>query len=511
MTSRNALRRAVPPGELPDFAPVPRRSPRHDGWTVERQRAFIEALADTGCVAVAARMVNMSKDGAYQLRRQPGAQSFRAAWEAAQSLGLQQVKDEAFHRALHGELVPVFAAGQLMGFRRKKNDRLLMFILRHYGQDSAGRKTTINYFSTRATAGAGAAAATQDPPRDGEGDRAQRGGGGPETRAESAAEASTTTVKTIISQPPVPSPQSRDTQAAATLDAFEGAPLDAEAQAEIYRALEACAERRRALEADPENDPDCAFVAIEDAPHSFLGALESGYEEEDEIEFRSGDCPEAPQSEAGGRGRSREHRWEALGEGGNAAEIDRIVAEIEQRRAARTPDEIAAEEAEEEAKRQRLREAGDKTLAAPALPKLSADDPELDWRNWTDGGYRAPANPPRNGGEERRMSGGHPSTAGRSLGDRPKGGGGAEAPNLVERVKAMDGPVPELSPNPQAPPPKPRKRSPEQGRRTYKKREPKSPFTAPDEDRKAEAVAAVVAERRLLAADEAERRKRRRL
>jgi hypothetical protein len=33
---------------LPDFAPVPLRY-RHDGWTPERQRGFIEALAATRC------------------------------------------------------------------------------------------------------------------------------------------------------------------------------------------------------------------------------------------------------------------------------------------------------------------------------------------------------------------------------------------------------------------------------------------------------------------------------
>ena len=118
MTSRNAVRRSMPKAELPAFAPVPRKSPRHDGWTVERQRAFIEALADTGCVAVAAKMVNMSQAGCYQLRRQPGATSFRRAWDAAQNLGLQIVKDEAFDRAMHGQLVPVFVGGKLMGFRR---------------------------------------------------------------------------------------------------------------------------------------------------------------------------------------------------------------------------------------------------------------------------------------------------------------------------------------------------------------------------------------------------------
>jgi hypothetical protein len=34
---------------LPEFAPVPRKF-RHDGWTPERQKAFVEALADCGSV-----------------------------------------------------------------------------------------------------------------------------------------------------------------------------------------------------------------------------------------------------------------------------------------------------------------------------------------------------------------------------------------------------------------------------------------------------------------------------
>ena len=45
---------------LPGFTPVPRQCPRHDGWTDERQRAFIEALADTGSVAAACKAVSMS-------------------------------------------------------------------------------------------------------------------------------------------------------------------------------------------------------------------------------------------------------------------------------------------------------------------------------------------------------------------------------------------------------------------------------------------------------------------
>lgn len=67
---------------LPQFEPVPRKF-RHDGWTPDRQRAFIAALADTGSVKRACETVGMTAVGVYYLRRQPGAESFASAWRAA--------------------------------------------------------------------------------------------------------------------------------------------------------------------------------------------------------------------------------------------------------------------------------------------------------------------------------------------------------------------------------------------------------------------------------------------
>ena len=127
---------------IPDFAPVPRKY-RHDGWTPERQRAFIEALADTGSVKHAARRINMSPEGAYYLRRQPGADGFRKAWSAALDFGVQSLVDIAIERAKEGVPVPVFYKGEQVGERRRYNDRLLMFILKHhmpskYGADLHG-------------------------------------------------------------------------------------------------------------------------------------------------------------------------------------------------------------------------------------------------------------------------------------------------------------------------------------------------------------------------------------
>lgn len=118
-------------GTLPAFAPVPRRRSRHDGWTAERQRGFIEALADTGSVKAAAHAVNMTPEGAYLLRRHPQGQEFRKAWEAALALGVQRLEDVAMERALHGVEVPVYCYGKVIGSRRVYNDSLLMFLLRN--------------------------------------------------------------------------------------------------------------------------------------------------------------------------------------------------------------------------------------------------------------------------------------------------------------------------------------------------------------------------------------------
>lgn len=128
-------RSLVPAGELPAFTPVPRQSQRHDGWTPERQLAFIEALADTGSVEAACKAVDMSQPGAYQLRRQPGAESFRAAWQAALQLGVSRVEDVVMDRALNGVEEDVFSYGKHIGTRRRYNDRLLMFILRNRASD----------------------------------------------------------------------------------------------------------------------------------------------------------------------------------------------------------------------------------------------------------------------------------------------------------------------------------------------------------------------------------------
>jgi hypothetical protein len=120
------------------FEPVPVR-PRHDGWTPEKQVAFIQALAESGCVDEACKRVGMGRSCAYQLRARREAQSFRAAWDAALDHAIQRLSDAAFSRAINGVTRPVFYKGELVGERTYYDERLAMFLLRyrdplHYGR-----------------------------------------------------------------------------------------------------------------------------------------------------------------------------------------------------------------------------------------------------------------------------------------------------------------------------------------------------------------------------------------
>jgi hypothetical protein len=147
-----------------------------------------------------------------------------------------------------------------------------MFCLRHYGQDANGKRTTVNYFSSRASAAAGAAGA----------------GGAAEGAAGAEAEASATTVRTVISGPAGGGGDGgarRDDEAAAVLEGFEGVALDARAAADIAAALEACALRAReaqaAFEADGEAaisaglaDPQTPFVRAWEKNNPYRGTLE---------------------------------------------------------------------------------------------------------------------------------------------------------------------------------------------------------------------------------------------
>ncbi|HET6536542.1 MAG TPA: hypothetical protein VFG34_00315 [Sphingopyxis sp.] len=116
-------------GKATALTPVRLRA-RHDGWTPERQVAFLESLAETGCVQQSAAHVGLSHTSAYNLRRRPEAQAFRLAWDAALDFAVRRLADAALSRAIHGVAEPIFYRGQQVGERRVFDERLTQFILR---------------------------------------------------------------------------------------------------------------------------------------------------------------------------------------------------------------------------------------------------------------------------------------------------------------------------------------------------------------------------------------------
>lgn len=118
-----------------DWVPVLKKR-RHDGWSPQKQRAFIEALADSGSVTYAARAVGMARQSCYELRRSPGAENFDRAWDVAIRASSRQLIDIAFDRAINGVEEPVFDKdGQRIACRHRYNDRLLMFLIRAHAPE----------------------------------------------------------------------------------------------------------------------------------------------------------------------------------------------------------------------------------------------------------------------------------------------------------------------------------------------------------------------------------------
>ena len=127
---------------IPAFHPVPLMT-RRDGWTPQRQAAFIGYLAETRSVAEAAKRVSMGRESAYRLRKKPGAAGFAAAWDAAlgkshEGVTLAQAKSTdlpAHYRLRTGLACTVMHNGLYRGTYWKEDENAL---LQHLGQIDRG-------------------------------------------------------------------------------------------------------------------------------------------------------------------------------------------------------------------------------------------------------------------------------------------------------------------------------------------------------------------------------------
>ena len=274
--------------DLPAFDSVPVKY-RHDGWTPARQKAFIGALADTGSVSRAARYVNMSPEGAYYLRRRPGSESFRRAWEAALDLGVQRLKDIAYERAIDGQLSPVFVAGKLKGFRRIRNDRLLMFCLRMNARDERGKRLAASYFDSDAARLHGGTGTSSSSVAIGQTGTSSSSIAVGQTKTSSSSTAPLPNPKPVrlaVSYTlPALSRAEKDDMNAAMVEHFD--PVDmslAEIEAMQTQLAEIARRKRDEDDGPPDHAIDTPFTQLTSSDWKAAGELEDLIEVEDELE-----------------------------------------------------------------------------------------------------------------------------------------------------------------------------------------------------------------------------------
>jgi hypothetical protein len=102
--------------------------PSHRSWTPAKERKFLEGLATSCNVKLAARTAKVSTSAAY-VRRTRNA-TFRAAWESALASGYAQLELVMLERALHGVEKVVIARDGTKTVMREYSDRVALALLR---------------------------------------------------------------------------------------------------------------------------------------------------------------------------------------------------------------------------------------------------------------------------------------------------------------------------------------------------------------------------------------------
>ena len=108
-----------------------------NGWTVERQRAFCEMLAECGYVERAAAFVGMTRQGAYAFKLSTSGRAFALAWDAALLLARARMIDDAYELAFEGSVERIYRDGKLIQEKRKRDPKMLLATIERLGTKAA--------------------------------------------------------------------------------------------------------------------------------------------------------------------------------------------------------------------------------------------------------------------------------------------------------------------------------------------------------------------------------------
>lgn len=108
---------------------------RPSDWSQAKRDKFIEALADSCNVSLAARAIKRSISNVYKQRTTNA--DFRAAWDQALAIGYSRLEMMMLERALHGvEKTVVLKSGETK-VMREYSDRVALSLLRLHRENAA--------------------------------------------------------------------------------------------------------------------------------------------------------------------------------------------------------------------------------------------------------------------------------------------------------------------------------------------------------------------------------------
>ncbi len=119
-----------------------RYTQRSDGWTPDRQRGFLERIAEGATVDEASASVGLSPGAAYTLRRRAAGAAFALGWDAAKLVARPIVAETLFLRAIGGQTERVTRPDGEVIERHRYDNRLAMSLLNRLDRHADATETT---------------------------------------------------------------------------------------------------------------------------------------------------------------------------------------------------------------------------------------------------------------------------------------------------------------------------------------------------------------------------------
>ena len=119
-----------------------RAAARANDWTQHMTETFIETLADTCNVTLAAKAIGRSVTNVY--RRRAKDASFRGGWEDALAIGYSRLEMMLLERALHGVEKVVVARDGTPTVMREYSDRVALTLLRMHRDSVANAQAPVD-------------------------------------------------------------------------------------------------------------------------------------------------------------------------------------------------------------------------------------------------------------------------------------------------------------------------------------------------------------------------------